>query len=87
VFCLEAVAYSSHCNTWSGSVGTEACLSGQLASFGALMLLVGSSGLYKSSPKMTYKVSSIVKWAVKRLLTHPNYRVLVVKCNVKMVIV
>jgi len=30
---------------WSGSGGTEAYLSGQLASFSALTLLVGSSGL------------------------------------------
>jgi len=30
---------------WSGSGGTEAYLSGQLASYSALMLLVGSSGL------------------------------------------
>jgi len=37
---------------WSGSGGTEAYLSGQLASFSALTLLVGSSA------EMTYKVSS-----------------------------
>jgi len=30
---------------WSGSGGTEAYLSGQLASFSASTLLVGSSGL------------------------------------------
>jgi len=48
VISLEAVAYSSlvHIVTrWSGSGGTEAYLSGQLASFSALTLLVGSSGL------------------------------------------
>jgi len=36
---------------WSGSNGTEAYPSGQLASLRALMLLIGPSGLYKLSPK------------------------------------
>jgi len=47
VISLEAVAYSTvHIVTWwSGSGGTEAYLSGQLAFFGALMLLVGSYDL------------------------------------------
>jgi len=49
VINLEAVAYTVslvHIVTqWSGSGGTEAYLSGQLASFGALALLVGSLGL------------------------------------------
>jgi len=40
---LEAVAYSSYCNMASGSGGIE--VSGQLASFNALTLLVGSSVL------------------------------------------
>jgi len=39
---------------WSCFGGTEAYLSGQLA----LTLLVASSDLQKSSPEMTYKVSS-----------------------------
>jgi len=43
VISLEAVAYSSYLTQWSGSGGTEAYLSGQLASFGAFTLLVGSS--------------------------------------------
>jgi len=42
---------------WSGSGGTEAYLSGQLASFSALTLLVGSSDP-TIVPEMTYKVSS-----------------------------
>jgi len=45
VLSLEAVAYSSHCNTVEWSGGIEAYISGQLASFSALALLVGSSGL------------------------------------------
>jgi len=48
VISLEEVACSSlvHIVTqWNGSGGTEASLSGQLASFSALSLLVGSSGL------------------------------------------
>jgi len=44
---------------WSGSGGTEAYLSGQLASFSALTLLVGSSAWpVKIVPEMTYNVSS-----------------------------
>jgi len=52
VISLEAVAYSYYSvslvhivTQWSGSGETEAYLSGQLASFSALTLLVGSSGL------------------------------------------
>jgi len=45
VISLEVVAYSLYCNQWSGSSGIEAYLSGQLASFSAVTLLVGSSGL------------------------------------------
>jgi len=49
VLSLEAVAYTVslvHIVTqWSGSCETEAYLSGQLAFFSALTLLVGSSGL------------------------------------------
>jgi len=46
VISLEAVAYSSYTVTrWSGSGVTEAYLCGQLASFSALTLLVGSSDL------------------------------------------
>jgi len=41
VISLEAVAYSS----WDGSGGIEVYLSGQLASFSALTLLVRSSDL------------------------------------------
>jgi len=46
-------AYSSFdiVTQWSGSGEIEAYLSGQLASFSALTLLVGSYDLYKSSPK------------------------------------
>jgi len=40
VLSLDAVV-----TQWSGSGGTEVDLSGQLVSFGALMLLVGSSDL------------------------------------------
>jgi len=43
---------------WSGSIGIEAYLSGQLASFSALTLLVGSPIPVKTVPEMTYKVSS-----------------------------
>jgi len=49
VLSPEAVAYSLYCNTveWCGVVlqWIEAYLSGQLASFSALTLLVGSSDL------------------------------------------
>jgi len=45
VISLAAVAYSSYCNMVGWSGGIEASLSGQLASFSALTLLVGSSGL------------------------------------------
>jgi len=42
VINLEAVAYTVHIVTrQSGSGGTEAYLSGQLASFGVLTLLLG----------------------------------------------
>jgi len=40
VLSLEAVACSSYCNTVSGSGGIEAYISGQLASFSVLSLLV-----------------------------------------------
>jgi len=43
VLSLEAVVHIV--TQWSGSGETEAYLSGQLASFSALTLLVGSSGL------------------------------------------
>jgi len=43
---------------WSGSGGTEAYLSGQLASFSALMLLGWVIWPVKIVPEMTYKVSS-----------------------------
>jgi len=42
---LPAVSLVHIVTQWSGSGGTEAYLSDQLASFSALMLLVGSSGL------------------------------------------
>jgi len=45
VISLKAVAYSSYCNTVSGSSVIEAYFSGQLASFSAVMLLVGSSDM------------------------------------------
>jgi len=45
VISLEAVAYSSYCNTVEFQGGIEAYLSGQLASFSALTLLVGSLDL------------------------------------------
>jgi len=43
VISLEVVVHIV--TQWSGSGGTEAYLRGQLASFSALTLLVGSSGL------------------------------------------
>jgi len=43
VLTLEAVALVHIVTWWCGSGGIEAYLSGQLASFSALTLLVGSS--------------------------------------------
>jgi len=43
VLSLEATVYNV--KWWSGSGGIEAYLNGQLASFSALTLLVGSFGL------------------------------------------
>jgi len=43
--CVPTVSLVHIVTQWSGSDGTEAYLSGQLASFSALTLLVGSSGL------------------------------------------
>jgi len=47
VISLEAVAYSSYCvvTRWSGSGVIEAYLSGQLAFFGALTLLIELSAM------------------------------------------
>jgi len=45
VISLEALPTVRIVTEWSGSGGTEAYLSGQLASFSALTLLVGSSDL------------------------------------------
>jgi len=51
-------AYIHIVTRWSGSGGIEAYLSGQLASFSTLMLLVGSSDFVKIVLKVTYNVSS-----------------------------
>jgi len=51
VINLEAVAYSSYCNMMELFWWDLAYFSDQLASFSALTLLVGSSGLQKLSPK------------------------------------
>jgi len=45
VLCEEAGAMVHIVTQWSGSGGTETCISGQLVSFSALTLLVGSSDL------------------------------------------
>jgi len=45
VLSLEAFACCLYCNTWSGHSGIEAYLSGRLASFSVLTLLVGLSCL------------------------------------------
>jgi len=52
---------------WTGSGGTEAYLGGQLASFSALTLLVGSFAS-KNRPRNDLKS---VEWDVKPLLNQP----------------
>jgi len=51
VISLERLPTVHIVTQWSVSSGIEAYFSGQLASFSAFTLFVGSSDLYKSSPK------------------------------------